>query len=1105
MTTISIELSAAKKAELSHKGVNAYAVYFTDKPHWTDLVIDGKPEASPKITVDAPFIGGKIYVLIQSYDPAHPLGDLKEMITAESRIEWNHPGNGLPPGDKHYDAPSGALQQQYSYDSFELALTPVATDQGNLTSVNGFGTPMAIDVFYADNTKASRSYDIKADQIFDYVSKIKPADGSHNTLVVDYTEGPLKGQHRMAASPTAAVAKDSGISGFSSSDWKAYVESFANANAATIQIAGLFNGAPSVQEYAGTKTAYSLWHNAAFFSYQLGWDDKTKSFLLTPKAESEVKGTIRISSEDLQNSIYSTLGNATVLNPDGTAFLEMNTGANNQWGAVLRDLVTGFTAGYYGNVGKSLNPHAADIDLSKEWNWDPTYAFANHLASRGDKNTYDDYAKLFFDSTNSYGSGYSDNLTKAYSVGPLVAVANPDGKDVSEIALTLFAPDEKPAGFEKPVIYNFIDGPYVKPTQFVGDGHNIVLTFTMGRLALKDDAPMSFGVFQGLDHDNKPIFLTTAFPHGENLFQNWNYLPDGQHPGKFVLTPYSPVADQPPGSLLINQLPVSEGVNWYQFTVGDGAAAKTFNMYLKGEKDKHDPSKINILNPAFDGQEGSIAIDGLATVTPPNDTQQFLDTFTINFSTGGMATIDPAWLETVTDPAVIDLMTDATWAKPFAPVLGRSDGKTFTQDYVPYDPPKPTKADPFPYDAPHRTIKHADIAFGWYGADAAAENDVSAFTNKIGALNVAKLVVTGDHAHVPLPVRADLDGNWFTKSGHFDNGTYTATMEEFQPGLKERVNKVSYDQTFTVALDKLGLSSSGGALSLDKGSSATDGNWIKLDVSGSSLPNGTLLLYQTDQNGNLIGRDGQAGDGVTLRDAVIGHIGLVSSDSGQVLVDGDISVYLSVGRQLHFAIQTGDDQIQQLPNVQISGAETLSVAVNGTQGTLRLTATVDNDLSANEWLASSQRDHDRPWMYLSDGETVQVQALGSCNNVNTLHFVRIDVDPASGALSVGGVAYGNSDAFRAAVQANWDDGYASQNGGGTFQSSKTWTVSDGEGFYAPVLVTQAGDVFVVGKANVDGRDHIRSYGENLFGFEDLRADQGSDFDYNDMIVHVSVL
>lgn len=126
---------------------------------------------------------------------------------------------------------------------------------------------------------------------------------------------------------------------------------------------------------------------------------------------------------------------------------------------------------------------------------------------------------------------------------------------------------------------------------------------------------------------------------------------------------------------------------------------------------------------------------------------------------------------------------------------------------------------------------------------------MGALTNKIGALNVAMMIVTGDHAIAPSPIQADIDGTWFTRPAQFDNGTYSAVIEEFRPGLHDRVNKVSYAQTFTVALDKLGLSSSDGALRLDRCSSTTNGNWIKLDVPGSSLPNGTLLLYQTERAG----------------------------------------------------------------------------------------------------------------------------------------------------------------------------------------------------------------------------------------------------------------
>src|SRR5215472_14574005 len=88
---------------------------------------------------------------------------------------------------------------------------------------------------------------------------------------------------------------------------------------------------------------------------------------------------------------------------------------------------------------------------------------------------------------------------------------------------------------------------------------------------------------------------------------------------------------------------------------------------------------------------------------------------------------------------------------------------------------------------------------------------------------------------------------------------------------------------FTVNLDKLKLVAAHGgtALGLDAGSSTTEGNWIKLHATGSTLPNGTLLAYATDAAGNLIDRtDGHTGSDVTLEDAVLGRFGLVKDDRG---------------------------------------------------------------------------------------------------------------------------------------------------------------------------------------------------------------------------------
>ena len=42
-------------------------------------------------------------------------------------------------------------------------------------------------------------------------------------------------------------------------------------------------------------------------------------------------------------------------------------------------------------------------------------------------------------------------------------------------------------------------------------------------------------------------------------------------------------------------------------------------------------------------------------------------------------------------------------------------------------------------------------------------------------------------------------------------------------------------------------------------------------------------------------------------------------------------------------------------------------------------------------------------------------------------------------------------------------------------------------------------------ANADGAQHVRLFGENVFGFEDMSAPRGADFDYNDTIVRLTML
>ncbi len=487
----------------------------------------------------------------------------------------------------------------------------------------------------------------------------------------------------------------------------------------------------------------------------------------------------------------------------------------------------------------------------------------------------------------------------------------------------------------------------------------------------------------------------------------------------------------------------------------------------------------------------------------------------------GIAALNSSLLSTGSSPQPL-IMPAETLVPPNAPVLGTISGTTFTNwngfsATYNYNTPNSLLGD----------VTRGDLAFGWWGSDQSwvdfnAANpegpiDVGAGdTNKVGSLNVAQIAFSpsGFTWHAPISVAADIDGKWMTPASSFGNGTYSVTMAEYLASDAEfaaPVADVSEALQFTVNLTKLDFASPVGSyLELEPGNGDTGGNWVQLMATGSTMPNGTVLTYATDARGNMIGRDGQIT--TNLDDAVLAQVGWAEPDPDSdvdLLLSGGIqSVYLPVGQQLHFAVQTGDNVIELLPDVQIDVHVSVpayrSVSVNGAFGTLDIIAMVDNQLSEFANLAGSQRDYNQPWTYLTQGTQVFVEAKGSCWNWNTIHFVQIDVNPSTGDWSVGGVAYGDTDTFRAAVQANWDPGFEASGGRGYFDQGFEWTVSTGSGFYAPVLATEDGDIFVIGDVNVDGRNHIRMYNENSFGFEDLRADQDSDFDYNDMVVRLTV-
>lgn len=908
MPTVAVNVGAGMATQLETPNVQGWAVYFSASgttPVWTPLTNSGA-------TLNLPDQQGlKVYFLLQSMAPG--VESVQTQIQTESQI-----------------SPTGTLSSadvlNYRYDSFEVTFTPAPADAGNLTDINGFGIPMEIDVVYSDGTAGTRGYSIAG-------GGVATSDTMWNALVsaggsgsIQYftpaSSGGLNGP-RMAISPATAISENISGTNYHTSNWNNYISNLQSSTAVSagsggaagaeqIQITGYFNGAPDGNH---------VWHNAGFYSYRVTFSGG--NFVLTPDAASQIQGTITISPTDLANSIYMTLGNATVsglANPNGaggSTSLTMNTGSNNEWGAVLRDFLAGFTAGYYDATGNSLNSQiTTPLILNKEWNQDPTYAFGG--ASPNDVTPpayvyYDEYAKVFFTYTNSYGNGYSDFLTRAYNVGPLINVTeSPTGSPTSSITVTLFGDSDTPTGYTSQTIANYIaptSGGYLVPEGVNTSGIQTTLNFNVGQTSLIEGTPIQI-VLKGAT-PAADVVLTTINGSG-----NYQVISNGS--GGYATSAYGiPSA----GVVNLLDLPVTastsgNGVNWYQIVVGTGSAAKAFNLYLTVD------SAGNILNPAYTGQGGSIAIDGLAAITGTGTGQYITSTsgMTISFFPGGTNTLDPSLLTTVSGSTLL----------PWAPLVGMRPGYTsgegapFLQSYEVWSAQTSGTTTA-------QTVYNGALVFGWNGSDQAALQQqtassnyyVNSYTNKIFGSSYAKLTFSAlSGGALPseivsnggyLVAQADADGNWATSLPvSFTNGTYTVQMQEFaDSGLTSALNSASVIQSFTVAqgtaISTYNLSletgqtsaglviTSGGALTVNGGTaSATMISAGGIEYVASGIDRGAIVLGQH-----------QVWSGATATSMTIasGGSGYVYGTTSAVAVNGGGFQY--VGGQAHQSLASG--------------------------------------------------------------------------------------------------------------------------------------------------------------------------------------------------------
>lgn len=736
-------------------GIWVSIVYFeTSSPTFVDQVKDGVASQTSTTLDISNYNAGKVYIIVLSGAAGQTSNPIKKAVTEQSDISIQK-----------------AQHHGYRFDSIELTVTGSINDVANLTSVVGFGLPMKLS-----NRNGSVGYKVSGTDIFSYIQYIHEKSKS---LVFDFAEGPLEGFKRYAVAPASAMQLLSPpfptgtVPPFAPSDWRDYVAQFQSTSGPKLELGGFFNGAPD---------ANGVWHNQGFYNYEMSYDGT--NFWLSPKTNSQIKGHIKISPEQICNSIYATDANVeiytsktdklpyAIFNPSGSPSSEMNVGANNQWGDVLKELFTGFTAGFWGGTGTPLNSYVTeDVELNQNWNWDPTWAFN----SNGNPQTqFDKYSQVFFDSSNSYGSGYSDNLMALYQTGgPLLSLAGENGGNVADLDLMVYADSDTPEGYTTPNIDNYIAPPkagYSAPPAGSGGAINMTLNFCSAAAVagattwvLDDsDASITLEVLTGYTKVGKvetpnwtPIKITSDIAGASSsLWWDWTVQYDAGNQ-TYSAAP-APSSQQSSGSMVLTGVPVlSEGVNWYRLTVANATVSKTFNLYL------------TTTGSQWSKASGAQAVDGGATFNLSTSGTTSTQAITINFMKGVFCYINPDQLVTGPQPKGPNYSPVPTRGIPTAPVAGSGDILSFNA--LPDQSLQNNNA----------TSPSPVVAFAWSGLANLAN---ATYTNKISPLNVALIRISGQALTTQATGVADIDGMWVSGPVNLPNGSYQVTMQEYAPG-----------------------------------------------------------------------------------------------------------------------------------------------------------------------------------------------------------------------------------------------------------------------------------------------------------------------------------
>jgi hypothetical protein len=273
------------------------------------------------------------------------------------------------------------------------------------------------------------------------------------------------------------------------------------------------------------------------------------------------------------------------------------------------------------------------------------------------------------------------------------------------------------------------------------------------------------------------------------------------------------------------------------------------------------------------------------------------------------------------------------------------------------------------------------------------------------------------------------------------------------------------------------------------------------------------VSHQQGSNPLFVRVNRQLKDGTLV---FLGTLGGTAAVNGQLQSLGSDEVLLQPGDRLRFQLQSGtgtDELVPSRTEIQIAESagsytvnvfDTRTISISGLSLSVSAAARSNQDLSLNR-IHSPQLGSSDGLIQLRKGQDIGLQVGSDCGYVNHLGFIRINTDPLTGLPNntVGDEDIAvNSSLFEKEAAKLLDLGFQIDVTGKQARQGLNWHVAQ-DGVYAPVLITQHGDVFTYGTfTGTQGSElHLRVLGNNFFGFEDMSGKM-SDWDWNDVTVKI---